>query len=428
MNRHQVYQVLSWERGGGESDLSGTLINADKPVSVIPFSLGADLGGRKSTLAEQQYGKEESGKLFYTLPFEPHGSSSIKVVANLDSTVVRINGTDVATLSRGRTLARAIDGPTKIETSEPVVVMQFMARQSGSTPGAASMAMLPPVESYRPLLQWINPIIRERPLDSDNYWRHYAMITTTVEVAPSVLLDGAPVRFNRTHVDNEYVSTVLRLNPSSYHLTADGPVGCVVYGMAVDDAYAYMAGEGSPRVYSNATNESVTVLPFRITRDSARLSYPGVVAFGQVGSGVTTIDTTILLRNQGERSVTIETLFSGGSQLEVLGPQTITGDDVFLLSLDDGTPLTFEWGPCGGSPIVELEGSGLLPEIILSEERVDVGLQPIGAGPIDGCRRRVDRDRRSLSATVASALSSGLYICRIRQGGIATDRTVLIRD
>lgn len=406
LKKHQVYQVLSWERGGEDANLSGTKVSANRPITLLPFTLGTDvIPSRKSTLAEHQYSVNQAGRTFYAVPPTPLRTTRVRLVAQHDGTTLSINDQPSGiSLDCGDFHSIEVAGPVKIEASRPVVAMQMLYYPDGEARrrGASSMALLPPVENYREKLQWINPRLEERPEESQNVWHHYAMITVRTSVAASVLLDGEPVLFDILHADGEYVSAVVPLNPKHYVLEADGPLGAIAYGVAIDDAYACIVGEGARaivaagidsiairtcdtiadvaipleslgnlgfridsvvadgirlaavryppsfptlmppgreleirlrfsmptarlysgtvRIYTNALNESVTTIPFRILRDSARLRVPGSVDFGRIDASQSTVDTTIRIVNDGEDSLRITTLVSTDARFTILEP------------------------------------------------------------------------------------------------------------
>ena len=123
MNRHQVYQVLSWDRGGPEADLSGTKITSNRPIAVLPFSLGADIGpsneGRKSALAEHQYATAQAGTLFYSIDLAPQTQNRVRLVAQQDSTLIWHDDVQVDTLLNCGEVYQG--GTGKYETSRPVM-------------------------------------------------------------------------------------------------------------------------------------------------------------------------------------------------------------------------------------------------------------------------------------------------------------------
>ena len=79
---------------------------------------------------------------------------------------------------------------------------------------------------------------------------------------------------------------------------------------------------GTLRVYTDANNENVLNIPFRIVRDSARISIPSLVEFGVVDADETSFDTLVTLRNDGENPVTINTLSFDDPRFEITQPST----------------------------------------------------------------------------------------------------------
>ncbi len=429
LNRYQVYQVLSWANGG---NLSGTTIRSNKPIAVMSFSLGTSIDGeRSSTLAEFLPPASLGGKEFYTAPFGTQSSSRVKVVAFDDDTRISVNGILLKTLNRTERYTIGVDGPTHISSTKPVVAMQFS--RSGDVEGTdttlfpdpdsptegvvvrtlignPAMAWLPPVDQYKPTLQWTNPLVEHRRAKINSSdpslflypWHHYALITAPTSALASVRIDGQPVNFQFTHVDGEFASAVVPVLPKQHLLTADAPVMCIPYGFAWDDSYAFVSGEalrsiaflstdsivastcdtlldvffdienkgnnnfridsikadgieivniqdpigfptemppgrqlpahilvrmpqpgtyiGTFRIYTDANNQALLELPFRVTRDSAKLSYPQSIDFGQIAADETSTDTTITITNDGETDLTITSLSIDDPRFQILDP------------------------------------------------------------------------------------------------------------
>ena len=80
---------------------------------------------------------------------------------------------------------------------------------------------------------------------------------------------------------------------------------------------------GTIRVYTDAHNENVLEVPFRIIRDSARLSIVTNVDFGQIPVDKTEADTLITITNDGENPVTINTLTFDDPRFEVIQPSSL---------------------------------------------------------------------------------------------------------
>ena len=471
LKKYQVYQVLSFEKGAGPgSDLTGTPIRSNKPIGVIPFTFqsvahrsyvvkilstpgGPDTSivpdsvqfdWRHSALADVLPPNARAGTLFYTAHFAPHDSSQVKVVALHDDTRVTVNGVLDTIIHKGQYDDISISGATKISTSNPVVAAQVA--RSGNNPlrdtvlqldpsnpnqrdtikpifGNPALAWLPPVDQFKPTLQWTNPLLahHKTPIPGKDSvllypWHHYALITAPTSALASVKLDGQPVDFQFTHSDGQFASAVVGILPKQHILTADAPVMCIPYGFAWDDSYAFVSSEalrsiatvsldsitisscdslvdvffdienkgnnnfridsikadgieivniqdpigfptemppgrqlpahilvrmpqpgtytGAFRVYTDANNQTTLEVLFRITRDSARLSYPGIVDFGQIDADEASADTVITITNDGQTPMTIT---------------SISFDDPRFVVTQPSVPITI---PPGGSRTV----------------------------------------------------------------------------
>ena len=79
---------------------------------------------------------------------------------------------------------------------------------------------------------------------------------------------------------------------------------------------------GTIRIYTDALNEQITTIPFRIVRDSARLALARTIDLGQIDGGTTTVDTAVRIVNEGEDTLTISTIFSNNPRFEIIEPAT----------------------------------------------------------------------------------------------------------
>ena len=281
LKRHQVFQVTSFAKGGGDSaDLSGTPITSNKPIGMISFALETNAqisedsvaySWRTSALGAVLPPETFGGNLYYTVPMAPHDTSEVRVIALEDNTSVTVNGVQTALIDRGEWRNESISGPTRIQTSGKTLAMQIsrsgnnpdrdtLLRLSGSDPsdtvrikpifGNPAMAWLPPVSRYIPTLQWTNPLLahRKTPIPGRDSiilypWHHYAMITAPTNAIASVRLDGQPVDFQYVHIDGAYATAIVGVNPRPHLLTSDAPISCIAYGFAWNDCYALVSSE-----------------------------------------------------------------------------------------------------------------------------------------------------------------------------------------
>ena len=77
---------------------------------------------------------------------------------------------------------------------------------------------------------------------------------------------------------------------------------------------------GRIRIYTDAHNRNVIEVPFRIIRDSARISIVTDVDFGQIAAEKTEADTLITITNDGENPVEITDLLFDDPRFEVTQP------------------------------------------------------------------------------------------------------------
>ncbi|MGE3802292.1 MAG: choice-of-anchor D domain-containing protein, partial [Candidatus Kapaibacterium sp.] len=77
---------------------------------------------------------------------------------------------------------------------------------------------------------------------------------------------------------------------------------------------------GTLRVYTDANNQALLEIPFRITRDSAQLAFPDIIDFGQIDAAKTSADTTVTITNNGNNDLTINSLSFDDPRFEVIQP------------------------------------------------------------------------------------------------------------
>jgi hypothetical protein len=348
LQKNQVYQVLSnEEKAGPQSDLTGTTISATKPVGLLSFSISnmpttkppvppptppppfPELNWRAKTMMNPQMPNARGGKIFYTLPFARQDTSRLRFIALQDSTTFTVNGARVtgavkdSIFNRGMIFEIPISVPTKIEASKPVIGMQFayssdltkidslVVRTGQPTVhdifsyGDPMMVWLMPIDNYTRAVQWITPLIDERPpLPGSGshvisfYWEHFLMLTAPVEARGTIFLDGRPVDLPITHQDGAYASGILRVTPAGHVITSDYPVNAVSYGFTWNDSY----GMNSSEALRSVGKISIDTLRFTTCSGS--------------------LDTSFIVSNLGNNIFRIDSAFFSGVQGKVLVPAT----------------------------------------------------------------------------------------------------------
>ena len=248
LNIGDVLQVESDFQGGSNpaTDLTGSLVTADKPVAVFGGNECAIVPagvGMCDHIEEQLFPVEFWGSHYYVARFEPRKTEKdvYRVMADEDGTAVdtipSIDGFPI-TLGGGGFYQFEYDGDFEITANAPVSVIQYMTGsqycgEDYTAIGDPAMVVVVPEE------QFINEYIFLTP---SNYMLDY--ITVVATSGAEVILDGEALD-QSLWVDfpsGDGMRARVAVSPGVHHLTADRGVGVVVYGYDDDVSYAYPGG------------------------------------------------------------------------------------------------------------------------------------------------------------------------------------------
>lgn len=300
------YDVLNLETGDFGADFTGTRVDADQPVAVFSGSEASDvpdfpdLTKRKCCadhLEQQLFPITTLGTVFIALTTPSRTEALAKagaqitvnkkereyfrILSNGENTQVTTNLASPALFSvkRGAYQQLTVDQDFTIQTTEPVVVGQFVAGQDdaavpSSLPGGdPSFILLPPVEQFRKDYLFLTP---------DKYSFDFVMIAAPK--GAKVLLDGRQLQAGCDAASGQKlcctVSSVGKVrkpaevgytefeaikcqlsfplvqlgrvppdnllagdqNDGVHRLTANQPVGLIVYGFDAYVSYGYPGG------------------------------------------------------------------------------------------------------------------------------------------------------------------------------------------
>lgn len=248
LNRGQRYQVFG-------SDLTGTVITSDKPVAVF--------GGNVCTnvppgffacdhLVEQMPPTVTWGTQFVTMPLATRlGGDTFRILASVDGTTVNVNGTLVATLSRGQFHESIINGPSEIVASNPVLVAQY-SNGSGfdNVTSDPFMMLIPPFE------QFLNNYTITTP--ASGFSGNFVNIVTASFALGSIDLDGEPIPAEDFVAigSSGFFGAQVPISLGSHNLTSPFPFGAFVYGFDSFDSYGYPGGASQSPI---ATVDSISI-------------------------------------------------------------------------------------------------------------------------------------------------------------------------
>ncbi len=244
----ETYRLIDQEDVVG--DLTGTVIRANKPVSVFGGHTCANVPSGVAAcnfLVEQLPPVETWGRRFLTLPLIGRsGGDTFRVLASADNTMLRI-ADETLRLDRGHFVERILVEPAEILSSRPILVAQFSnGGMFDSTAGDPSMTLVPPIEQFggshtfaTPPPVWHNILGA-----SSEVFTNYVNLVLPGTGLGSLRLDGSPI----SDVDlmpigsSGYIGARVPIDPGQHQITASVPVGIWVYGWANFDAYGFLGG------------------------------------------------------------------------------------------------------------------------------------------------------------------------------------------
>ncbi|MBL7999585.1 MAG: T9SS type A sorting domain-containing protein [Candidatus Kapabacteria bacterium] len=380
LNRGQCYFIQAdiKQNDSTPQTLSGTVVQADKPISVFAGAQYASLPGigTRNTCFEQCTPLEYWGTTVNVIPFPmPQDKRSglkdwLSITTSYDGTVVSGNGDELGTIDIGETLTIPIDEAMYVVASKPVNVVQFRESSNVGTDttlrlGDMNMMSLIPVNNYQK--KFILNCVQVREGTRKVFVEQYVCIIAPTVATSSIQIDGAKFPITFTSLPNSsYSYGYRRVSDGIHTIECDEP--CMVYtvGYGSQDAYSYAATGGTERypyckTYISATKHeqkagdlfTLSVKLDSIVRPSSLINFdPKSIAInvrfnatlmtpsnvnqrGMIDSGYQTIQllTPISLQESNANLATIQ-MIAG------LGDNSSTDIEVRDLEWRDGNGLT----------------------------------------------------------------------------------------
>jgi IgGFc binding protein/PKD domain-containing protein len=239
LNTGQAYQLRN--TNASPADLSGTIVTADKPIAVFGSHQCANIpAGRLACdhIVEQLTPPVTWGKSFATMPLATRlNGDTFRFLASTDGTQVRVNGTLVATLNRGKLHEQIIAGPAHITSTEPILVAQYS--NSSTFDGVTSdpfMMLIPPYEQFLASYTITTPATGFAP--------NFVNVVAPAAAVGAITLDGTPIPASAfTAIGTSGFSGTQRsISLGAHNLAGPLPFGVFVYGFAGFDSYGYPGG------------------------------------------------------------------------------------------------------------------------------------------------------------------------------------------
>lgn len=301
LNKGQAYQVMPRFDPTREGDLTGSLIEADKPIAVFSGHNCAYVPERGwkacNILVEQIPPLQSWGRQFFVGTLAGRASSVIRVLAADDSTEVFENNRMVARLGSGQFYENPnLSQNTMLTANKPILVAQFskgftapnMGSSRADSVGDPMMIIVAPTEQFLSNYRFATPV--------KGSWEHYINIIAPTESIGSLRLNGEPIessRFTKFGISRYSVAQVL-IDYGTYSISGNQPFGLYSYGFGyadkIFDAYGNGGGQSMIQVV-----ESPDRLPPMVeaTNDVVPRQVAGVVRDDRVNDlGIEKIEVT----------------------------------------------------------------------------------------------------------------------------------------
>lgn len=256
----EVYLVQSPKLNLNNSDLSGSVITADKPVAVFAGHQRARIptenvsARTRDFLVHQCTPTNRLGFLHFLTPFpRPDGVTNrsldkFRVMATQNETTVTVSDGTSIRLDRGEVYEGPLVEALKLMANKRVAVATFKktSRDIGDATGEGDpfMMFIPPVEQFERSYQIANIEVFQNDfgLPLSVFTAHYISVVIPKVAIPSLRLDNQVVAENQfTDIpDSEFSYAVLPVAGGIHHLTSDTIFGVSSFGYGEADSYGYV--------------------------------------------------------------------------------------------------------------------------------------------------------------------------------------------
>lgn len=256
LNRGDVYQVIPRYDPNTKSDLTGTLIESDKPIAVFSGHNCAYVPDPRvkacNLLVEQLPSIKAWGRQFFVGTLAGRSSSVLRVLANEDSTHVFENNKLVATLNAGDFYENKNQTQHTMVTSDrPVLVAQYSKGfDNGDDVGDPMMIIVAPTEQFLTGYRFATPV--------RGSWHHYINLIVPTTSIGTLRLDEQsldPRKFKPFGL-SLYSIAQIEVGYGTHVINDAEPFGLYSYGFGYDDAAYDAYGNGGGQ-----SMEQVIILP-----------------------------------------------------------------------------------------------------------------------------------------------------------------------
>ncbi|HYM19434.1 MAG TPA: hypothetical protein VEW28_00345 [Candidatus Kapabacteria bacterium] len=249
MNQGDVYQIQSMNIPSKRSDLTGTLVVANKPIAFFTGHTCAQVPVDVSfcnQLLEMEPPVPSWGRQFYVGRMEGKTEYAIRVIANEPNTDVFLDNRLIAKLPTAGDFYENnhLRENTFITTNKPVIVAQYAQGSEADTInkiGDPCMLFITPTEQFLKYYRFTTPV--------NGSWHHFVNLVVPTDALPSLRLDGNTLsaRYFKTIGISKYAIAQVEVGYASHSVQCDKPFGLYSYGFGVAednfDAYANNGGQ-----------------------------------------------------------------------------------------------------------------------------------------------------------------------------------------
>lgn len=248
LSRGDVYQIQSATGIGKKSDLTGTLVTSNKPISFFSGHTCAQVPADKNfcdQLLEMQPPMPSWGRQFFVGRFEGKSEYAFRVIASEPNTHVFVNNNLVAKIPNPGEFYE--DNHAKenalITTNKPVLVAQYAQSSTADSlqVGDPFMLFITPTEQFLTYYRFLTPVRGD--------WHHYINVVVPIDAMGSFKLDGRGgfSKYFKNIGITRYAIAQIEIGYGSHTVSCDKPFGLYSYGFGVAgdnyDSYGNNGGQ-----------------------------------------------------------------------------------------------------------------------------------------------------------------------------------------
>lgn len=257
LNQGQTYQLRN--TNAAPADLSGTIIESDKPIGVFGGHQCANIPTGNTVacdhIVEMLPPVSTWGTSFVTFPLATRlNGDTFRIMAAQDATSVSINGVVVATLDRAKIFQTLLTEPSVITTDKPVLVAQYSNGTSfDSVTSDPFEVIVPPFEQFLASYTISTP--------ATGFRFNFVNVVVPNAAVGTVSLDGVliPAADYSAIAGSGFSGVAVSVELGSHSLSGPIPFGLTSYGFDDADSYGYVGGLALAEI-SNLTNLTISPL------------------------------------------------------------------------------------------------------------------------------------------------------------------------